>query len=133
MTVNDLQARKSELLHSLASAQGTSDLEAFKLAHLVRKGSIAALFDDLKNVPKEIKPEVGKALNELRTAVEEKFKEKESSLGGSGTQAAEHLDLTMPARPIPVSEPGHIHPLTKTLDEMVGIFVNMGFDVAYGP
>src|SRR5438045_4728613 len=117
MTVKELQTRQTELLAGLERASSVHDLEAFKLAHLVRKGSIAALFDDLKNVPKEIKPEVGKALNELRTAVEEKFKEKESSLGGSGTQAAEHLDLTMPARPIPVSEPGHIHPLTKTLDE----------------
>src|ERR1041384_4950609 len=39
----------------------------------------------------------------------------------------------MPARPVSVSETGHEHPLTKTLDSMVEIFVNMGFDVAYGP
>jgi phenylalanyl-tRNA synthetase alpha chain len=70
MTVNDLYARKTELLSSLDVAATAADLEAFKLAHLVRKGSIASLFDGLKNVPKEIKPEFGKALNELRAAVE---------------------------------------------------------------
>jgi phenylalanyl-tRNA synthetase alpha chain len=132
MTVNDLQVRRRELLDSLELATTSAALEAFKLAHLVRKGSIAVLFDDLKNVPKEIKPEVGKVLNELRTSVEEKFKEKEAALGG-GFKQASGLDITMPSRPLPVSEPGHEHPLTKTLDEMVGIFVNMGFDVAYGP
>ena len=133
MTVNDLQTHKQELLVSLEKAVTSEDLEAFKLAHLVRKGSIAALFDDLKNVPKEIKPDVGKILNELRSEVEEKFREKEASLGAGSIAQVERIDLTMPARPLSVSEPGHEHPLTKTLDEMVGIFVNMGFDVAYGP
>jgi phenylalanyl-tRNA synthetase alpha chain len=133
MTVNELHSRKGQLLESLDTVSSTGDLEAFKLAHLVRKGSIAALFDDLKNVPKDIKPEVGKALNELRTAIEEKFKEKEAALGGAQISHAEHLDLTMPSRPLSVSEPGHEHPLTKTLDTMVEIFVNMGFDIAYGP
>lgn len=133
MTINELQKREAELLRFLDSAGTSGDLEAFKLAHLVRKGSIAALFDDLKNVPKEIKPEVGKALNELRKSVEEKFNEKEASLGGAKPEKKDDLDLTMPARPLLVSEPGHEHPLTKTLDAMVEIFVNMGFDVAYGP
>src|SRR5689334_11273251 len=113
MTVTQLQSRKAELLNSLDSAGTAGELEAFKHAHLVRKGSIAALFDDLKNVPKEIKPEVGKALNELRKSVEEKFSEKEASLGGAKPENKEHLDLTMPARPVSVSEPGHEHPLTK--------------------
>src|SRR5579864_7592263 len=133
MTVTELQSRKAELLNSLDLAGTAGDLEAFKLAHLVRKGSIAALFDDLKNVPKEIKPEVGKALNELRTTVEEKFKQKEAALGGTVEHKTSGLDITMSSRPLSVSGPGHEHPLTKTLDEMVGIFVNMGFDVAYGP
>ncbi len=133
MTVNELQARKEELISQLHSASTPDALEAYKLAHLVRKGSIAALFDDLKNVPKEIKPEVGKTLNELRKEVEEIFKEKEAALGSGIKTASDSIDLTMPARPISVSEAGHEHPLTKTLDSMVEIFVNMGFDVAYGP
>ncbi|MEP7236004.1 MAG: hypothetical protein ABI778_11985, partial [Ignavibacteriota bacterium] len=133
MTVTELHSRKGELLGLLDLASDAAGLESFKLAHLVRKGSIAALFDDLKNVPKEIKPEVGKALNELRTSVEGKFKEKEESLGGVSVIKSAGIDITMPARSLPVSEVGHEHPLIKTLDEMVGIFVNMGFDVAYGP
>ncbi len=133
MTVTELQSRKIELLSSLESAATQAELDAFKLAHIVRKGSIAALFDDLKNVPKDIKPEVGKSLNELRISVEEKFKEIQSALSGGLHEKANTLDLSMPSRPLTVSEPGHEHPLNKTLEEMVGIFVNMGFDVAYGP
>src|ERR1041385_2234479 len=113
MTVSELQSRKTELLDYLNSLSKPEDLEAFKLAHLVRKGSIAGLFEELKNVPKEIKPETGKALNELRKAIEEAFKEKEIAIGGPIHVTSESLDLTMPARPVSVSETGHEHPLTK--------------------
>jgi phenylalanyl-tRNA synthetase alpha chain len=133
MTIRDLEQRKEVLLSTLDTVSTGAELEQFKLEHLVRKGSIAALFDDLKSVSKEEKPLAGKALNELRQAVEAKFKEKEDSLGGSAPKASTGIDLTMPSRPITVSSPGHEHPLTKTLDEMVNIFVEMGFSVAYGP
>lgn len=133
MTVSDLQATTSNLLAELGAVTTVADLENFKLAHLVRKGSIAELFEQLKTVSKEQKPAAGKALNELRTAIESAFKEKEGSLGGALTKQVESIDLTMPARPLTVSEPGHEHPLTSTLERMVAIFTSMGFDVADGP
>ncbi len=133
MTVTQLQTRTSELLAALDTVSTASELEQFKLAHLVRKGSIAELFEDLKSVSKEDKPAVGKALNELRTTVESEFKKKESSLGKGSKTAAETIDLTMPARPVIVSEPGHEHPLIATLNRMVSIFTSLGFEVAYGP
>jgi phenylalanyl-tRNA synthetase alpha chain len=133
MTTQELHTRKDELLATLDRIAAATELEDFKLKHLVRKGSIAALFDELKNVSKEEKPTAGKALNELRTSVEAKFKEKEEAIGGGVVKKSAKLDLSMPSRPLPVWEPGHEHPLAKTLDEMVNIFVDMGFSVAYGP
>ncbi|HET9135442.1 MAG TPA: phenylalanine--tRNA ligase subunit alpha [Candidatus Kapabacteria bacterium] len=133
MTISQLQTKTSELLAILDAASTADELEQFKLAHLVRKGSIAELFENLKSVSKEDKPAVGKALNELRTTVESKFKEKEDSLGGAKKEVREEIDLTMPAKSLPVSAPGHEHPLISTLNRMVSIFTNMGFDVAYGP
>jgi phenylalanyl-tRNA synthetase alpha chain len=43
------------------------------------------------------------------------------------------IDLTMPARTVPVTAPGHEHPLMKTFNEMIAIFERMGFAVEYGP
>ncbi|MBS1903570.1 MAG: phenylalanine--tRNA ligase subunit alpha [Bacteroidetes bacterium] len=133
MTVSELQARTSELLTELRGATSAAELESFKLAHLVRKGSIAELFEQLKTVSKEDKPAVGKALNALRTTVESAFKEKEEGIGNGPAKTTETIDLTMPPRPLPVYEPGHEHPLTSTLERMVAIFTAMGFDVADGP
>jgi phenylalanyl-tRNA synthetase alpha chain len=134
MTLNEILNVREKLLADLDAIAGADQLEAFKLAHLTRKGTIAAMFDNLRAVSKEEKPLAGKELNLLRKSVEERFAEKESSLGGSRLEALHHaVDLTMPARTVPVTAPGHEHPLMKTLNEMIAIFERMGFAVEYGP
>ena len=42
----------------------------------------------------------------------------------------EALDITLPTRPENI---GRIHPLSKTMDEVISIFAQMGFTVAEGP
>ncbi len=132
MTLNELSIIRERLLADLDAIADAADLEAFKAAHLVRKGTIAALFDDLRSVPKDEKPLAGKELNLLRQAVEERFAEKEATLG-QHVAAGHHLDLTMPARTVPAVAPGHEHPIIQTMNEMVAIFERMGFAVEYGP
>ncbi|HZK77166.1 MAG TPA: phenylalanine--tRNA ligase subunit alpha [Candidatus Kapabacteria bacterium] len=134
MTLNEISIVREKLLADLDQLTGADELVAFQLAHLTRKGTIAAMFDNLRAVPKEEKPQAGKELNQLRQLVEERFKEKETLLGASGQGATRHaIDLTMPARTVPVTTPGHEHPLMKTMNEMISIFERMGFAVEYGP
>ncbi len=133
MTINDIDQRRVALLSALEAINSAEMLESFKLAHLVRKGSIAEMFEQLKNVSKEDKPVVGKVLNVFRAEIEEAFKSLEATLGSAKEVSKETIDLSMPARSVIVTEPGHEHPLISTLNRMVGIFTAMGFDVAYGP
>ncbi len=133
MTLNEILNVREKLLADLDAITRADELETFKLAHLTRKGTIAAMFEDLRSVSKEEKPLAGKALNELRQSVEERFAEKEQSLGASKPVGMHHIDLTMPARTVTIAAPGHEHPLMKTLNEMISIFERMGFAVEYGP
>ena len=133
MTLNEILNVREKLLADLDAITGAEELEAFKLAHLTRKGTIAAMFDDLRAVPKEEKPQAGKELNLLRQSVEARFAEKELSLGDHKTSSGSTIDLTMPARTVPVTASGHEHPLMKTLNEMIAIFERMGFAVEDGP
>ncbi len=75
MTLNEIHNVREKLLADLDSITGAEELEAFKLAHLTRKGTIAAMFDDLRSVSKEEKPLAGKELNLLRQSVEQRFAE----------------------------------------------------------
>jgi phenylalanyl-tRNA synthetase alpha chain len=133
MIEQDIRSVQTELLSSLEHLSTPMELETFKLEHLTRKGTIAQFFERLKDVPKESKPLMGKVLNELRQSVESRYAEREAALGGAIKRSGPSLDLTMPARPITVSEPGHEHPLIKTYNEMVSIFERMGFAIESGP
>jgi phenylalanyl-tRNA synthetase alpha chain len=133
MTEQEIGSVQEQLLAELSDVSSSDALEAYKLEHLTRKGTIAQYFERLKDVPKESKPLMGKVLNSFRQSVEAAFAEKESALGGSAKKTGPTLDLTMPPRPISVTEPGHEHPLIKTYNEMVSIFERMGFAIESGP
>lgn len=112
---------------------------------LARKGGIVSLIDEnwLKKAPKELKPAVGRAFNELRrhaAAVEadELLQEVpihggEALVRGSADEAgpaARELDLTLPGYRRPL---GSIHPVTQVMREIEDIFLGLGFSIGSGP
>lgn len=107
-----------------------ASLEAYRLKFLVRKGKVATLFDELKHVPPEQRPHVGKLLNDLKVAAESKFASAKAALDAHDVQQAPALDLTLPGRRRFL---GAEHPVQKVLSEMKDIFFKMGFTEAVGP
>jgi len=114
----------------VADPKSAEELEAYRLKYLSRKGLIPSLFDDLKKLPPEEKKVVGKPLNELKQAAEEKLKELSARLENSAEGAASAIDLTLP--PVP-NTLGNLHPLTLTRYRIIEIFERLGFCVADGP
>ncbi|HXG37991.1 MAG TPA: phenylalanine--tRNA ligase subunit alpha, partial [Bacteroidota bacterium] len=86
--------------------------------------------DELKSVPNDQKPAIGKALNELRSFAQSSYDEAKLRIEQSALRREARFDVTLPGRPIPV---GTKHPITRTIEEIVGIFKGMGFTVATGP
>ena len=104
-------------------------LEAFRVRYLARKGEVAALFEQLKSVPADQRPSLGKSLNELRSRVQQLFDARAASFASAGA-AHVAVDQTLPGRHGFV---GTRHPIIQTLDEIKGIFTGMGFGIADGP
>ena len=50
--LNDISQLRSQIEQDITSITSADNAEAFRLKHLVRKGSIAQLFDRLREVPK---------------------------------------------------------------------------------
>lgn len=120
-----LRAHMDADLDAVGSAD---DVERFRLTHLVRKGTLQALMDELRNVPREEKPVVGKAVNELRKHIEARFAECESRF--AKRSSVRPVDVTLPGRTI---GRGSTHPITDMIERTIEIFRSMGFDVAEGP
>ena len=105
------------------------EVEQFRIKHLSKKGTIALLFDDFKNVPVEQKKEIGKALNDLKTAALAKVNELKEQLSDN-EQGKTDIDLTLPGDPLKV---GTRHPLSIVKNEILSIFNKLGFTISEGP
>ena len=126
--LEQIAALQQEIESELDSISSLEDVESFRLRHLVKKGTLQALVDALREVPKEEKPAVGKALNLLRKGTQERFDELKN--GFEKEARVEAVDVTLPPRG---REVGSIHPITQTVDRIIDIFQSMGFEVAEGP
>ena len=58
---------RTEIEADLDKLDSKEAVESFRLRHLVRKGTLQGLVELMRAVPREEKPAVGKALNDLRT------------------------------------------------------------------
>ncbi|MCX7876379.1 MAG: phenylalanine--tRNA ligase subunit alpha [Melioribacteraceae bacterium] len=107
-----------------------SSLEEFRIKYLSRKGIVTQIIDSLKDVPKEDKPIVGKAINELKKYTHSLFDELKNKLESEKLISEKFIDLTLPGRK---KEIGSKHIITQTLDEIKNIFKGLGFSVYEGP
>jgi phenylalanyl-tRNA synthetase alpha chain len=126
--IEKIHALKAEIERDLADVDSAERLEQFRLKHLVRKGTLQALTDELRTVPKEQKPLVGKELNMLRSMVDEQVAALKERFAAS--IGVKRVDMTLPGRSV---GHGSVHPITQTLDRVIEIFGAMGFEVAQGP
>jgi phenylalanyl-tRNA synthetase alpha chain len=114
----------------LSSVDSAEALEIFRVAFLGRKGKLAALFDQFKDLSSEDRKIRGQALNELKKALEDKVEAKQSALSSRPRTSQTAFDPTLPGvRP----STGRIHPLIQTIREIVSIFEKLGFETVDGP
>jgi phenylalanyl-tRNA synthetase alpha chain len=105
-------------------------LEQLRLKFLSKKGLIQNLVEELKNVPKETKPLMGKSLNELKNFAQSSFDLKKEEIESSALKEKEYIDITLPGKNFEI---GSNHLITQTLDEIKQIFKGLGFSVYEGP
>ncbi len=124
---------KEEFISKLETVSRIEDLEKLRVEFLGRKGKITQLLKEIPNLPPEERKEFGKACNILKSEIEEIIKKKLNELKEKEKQEKlkkERIDVTLPGRKRGL---GALHPVTKTLKEIVKIFTSMGFTVAEGP
>ncbi|HEU5004379.1 MAG TPA: phenylalanine--tRNA ligase subunit alpha [Actinomycetota bacterium] len=137
MSTAEAVARLEEIqAEGLAAVVGASDAAALRDAEirfLGRKGPLAAVVGTLGSLGPDERRTVGQVANEVRTALTGAIAERRSVLDAEDAarrREAERLDVTLPGRIPPL---GRRHPITQVIDEIVDVFVGLGFQVANGP
>lgn len=127
--IQELLTLSAELDKDIELLTDEKTVEAFRLKHLVKKGTIQGFVERLREVPKEEKPLVGKTLNEVRQKAESAWENAKERIE-SAQVATPSIDVTLPSRR---QRRGSVHPITQTLDRALGVFRKLGFEVAEGP
>ena len=124
---------RTQMEESLKQVDSREKLAAFWKDFLGKKGSIAGLMKGLGGFSKEERPAMGKVINDFKEMVEERYREYSDHLEQKEMEIRnrkEQVDITMPARRWNV---GSLHPITIVMNEMIDVFLGMGFEVFDSP
>jgi phenylalanyl-tRNA synthetase alpha chain len=134
MTLDEFKAEAHEIegvaRQLLEGADAAERLDAVKgRLNAAIADRLTRLQRALGALPPENRRDAGKEFNTLKGRIDdslEALRQRQAASKGAG----EKLDLTLPARE---SWRGARHPVTQVVDEIVGIFRELGFTVAQGP
>ena len=118
---------------ALQEIHSSKSLQDLRMRFLGKTGEISALMKNMRDLPPEERPSLGKLLNALRQWTEEKFDLLETNLKAIELKkkyAEEKIDVTIPGHTTP---DGAYHPNTLIRNELVSIFAGMGFEIFEGP
>ena len=124
---------KEEVLNNLENTVNLEELNNLKVKILGKKGEFTAIMKGMAEIAAEKRAEFGKATNEIKNVLNEKFEEKLNELRDKAKQERlknETIDITLPGKR---TDEGSLHPLTKTVMEIKDIVSTMGFDIVDGP
>ena len=127
--IDKIKFVKEEFDNCKTEVKDKNKLEELRLKFLVKKGAVQQLLDELKNIPVEQKPTVGKELNLLRKYVEETFETLKNQFANN-KNGSPKIDITLSGR---TNYRGAFHPVRQIFGEMIDIFADIGFDIAEGP
>ena len=122
-----------EFTKEIEDADTQSVLYGVKVKYTGKKGIITTLGKEMGNLSAEERPAAGARLHELRIIFTELYDKKETFLKQKELDEKllnERLDITLDGVAFPS---GSLHPVNMIYDEIVELFIAMGYSVATGP
>ena len=127
--LDKLQQIETAARSELKAADSLDGLEQIRVRYLGKKGELTSVLRELKSLPVEQKREIGGQSNRLKSELEKLIGDKKEAIS-QVTVGTQSIDYTLPGRPY---HHGHLHLITLVMDQIVGIFQRMGFEIADGP
>jgi phenylalanyl-tRNA synthetase alpha chain len=125
-----VEAEIAKFEADLAGAASARDAQTVRDRYLGRHNSVVSSWMQLvASAPPEQKKTIGRHANELKQAIETRWKAYTESISAHARPVGA-VDVTLPGRILPL---GHRHPLTIVRDRMETIFGRMGFAIVEGP
>jgi phenylalanyl-tRNA synthetase alpha chain len=117
----------------LDAARSTEAVEAARVAYLGKKGELSAILGGMGKLAAAERKALGEASNAVKAELEALLAAAQARVEALRLEAelkGPRVDVTLPGRGRP---PGHRHPVSQTLEDLVSIFARLGFTVEEGP
>jgi len=129
----ELQKLVSDAQIEIAAASDLQSLDQVRVNYLGKKGSITGMMKQLGKLSPEERPKAGQVINVAKQDIQKAIEARKEDLQNEALNAklsGETIDVTLPGRR---KNFGGLHPVTRTLERIEDLFVQMGFEVAEGP
>ncbi|MGF1469948.1 MAG: phenylalanine--tRNA ligase subunit alpha [Sandaracinaceae bacterium] len=117
----------------LSGADDEQTLRAANAKVTGPSGSLTQLLKLMPKVPRDQRRQLGQRANALKVEVADAFEAKLAHLARAARErelTGPALDVTLPGRAV---QRGRLHPITRTMDEVLEVFVALGFEVGEAP
>ncbi len=131
--LEDLDKVLVDLDNELEGINDLNTLQQKKALYLGKKGPLAQIMANMRDLSVEQKKEIGMRSNKIKSELEAKFEAKRKEIEDAIINKkleSETIDVTLPGVKMNV---GGIHPLTQTVMELEDLYIGMGYTVAEGP
>ena len=125
-----LDALEQQAAADIADAVDAQALEQLRVGLLGKKGKLSGVLGAMGKLPGSDRPVVGQRANVLKTQVQTLLADRLQAVKQAAMAERIAADVTAPASGIPM---GHRHPLITTTEEIVDLFLGLGYSVAEGP
>ena len=129
----DLQALTAKARSDIEAADNLDALDQIRVSYLGKKGELTSLLKTLGTLPAEERKSAGQDINRAKQEVQQALEARKESLKAAALQAklaSERIDVTLPGRG---QSTGGLHPVTRTMQRIEGLFSQLGFAVEQGP
>ena len=129
---NILKTIKDKALEEIKELKIPEEIEKLEKKYLGRNGEFTKAIKNIKDLAEIERPIIGKIANETRLEIERAFNDLKNVLEKESSHIKNKInfDPTLQARK---KELGHLHLNTIVQNELIDIFVSMGFMILDGP
>ncbi len=131
--MNNLKELLADGLAQINAADSTQSLDDIRVQFLGKKGSVTTQLKELGQLPAEERKAAGAEINQIKQQLFTAIQAQKTDIQAKELNQklmSEAIDVSLPGRAV---TKGGVHPVTRTMERIIELFSQVGFDVVTGP
>ncbi len=131
--IKEILNKALSLIDDSENLENLEKIQQIRVQFLGKNGELTNILRSMKDIEPELKPIIGKFVNQARDVITERIEERIAELTAKNIAKklnSENVDITLSSKRNPK---GGLHPCSLVINEILNIFTAMGFQVKQGP